>query len=229
MSLLRSAFVIVVLTGCGTSSDRVEVIDLDKVLEVWDEVTKTPLEGVKAEAEPGDALDADAKEDTRAMAKLLVAFEQKLNERKLINGRIGARLKDSGSIQGYRDLDSDSTMDPGEKELFAIQIDAERERIVATSTVYEETYRRDRYYRRHHHGMGGILFYSWMLGRQNRYYSHPSRTRPRFGSMAMAPQNYHKSAVTKARSTARTRSRSSGSSSRSARSRSGSGSFSFGK
>ena len=56
---------ILALAGCTTSSfssGPVEVIDLDQVLDIWERVTRTPIEGVTAEAEPGAELDAGVRD-----------------------------------------------------------------------------------------------------------------------------------------------------------------------
>jgi hypothetical protein len=205
------------LGGCGRRD--VEVVDLDKVLTIFDRVAKQDApEGATVEP-AADQVEPLQETDPQKVQAFLDEFESELNEAKLIPSAIGVHMKSSGEIEGFRDRDADGTKDSRDDRLFTIAIDPESKRIIATQEVADQTYRRDHYYHRHHYGgHWGYWMYGSMWGRQRRYYDDPGRRRPDYSRMAMSDSNYHGRAVQRARS-----------SRRSARSSGGSRSFFGGK
>ncbi len=211
-------------TLCGCSSISVDVVDLNKVLDEF-QATLTELDGKEA----GDANAAGAgagaeqavvgvevveKEDEEKKKEFLTLFATKLNAAKLVSKPIGVEMHESGSINGFVDLNKNNTKDLSEKELFKIEIDEERGRVIASDNG---GHYRDHRYRPGRFFTGYML--GSMLGRNRSYYSGArSSLKPNYANKTMSPKTYHKSAVSKARATAS-----------SARSRSGSKGFSFGK
>ena len=216
------------VAGCS-SSVTVDVIDLNKVLDIFSK-TLTELDGqkpadvnaeaggnVKAQAVVGiEAVDEEDKEKTESFVKL---FRTKLNAAKLVSTPIGVKIEDSGVINGFADKDKNNVMGAGEKSLFKIEIDAERNRVVATDNGGH--YRDHSYHRSH--GLFSGYFFGRMLSRNRGYYTGPrASAKPDYGKKSMSAKSYHASAVSKAKATAKA-------SSSSYRSKSGSRGMSFGK
>jgi hypothetical protein len=203
--------------GCGGGSDpKVTMADLDKVLEIFEQTLKEKAPGgaAQAKADPkkppaatgsGTQLQ-DVKNDPKTTAEFLNRFAKNLNNARIVEEPIGVQMLTTGAVEGF--VDKDKNMRKGgaeEKTLFTIQIDTQRNRLVASQTVEGSTYQRDRPY---HYRPGGF-FMGYMLGnmmgRQNGYYSGArSGLRPKFNER-MSPKGYHSSALSKARSTARAR------------------------
>ena len=214
-------------TICGCQSTAVDVIDLNKVLDEF-QATLTELDGKEAAAAKADGEDAEAEEqeivgievvkeeDDAKKEKFLSLFTTKLNAAKLISKPIGVTLHESGTINGFADIDKDNVQDAGEKELFKIEIDEERGRVIASDGgghYRDHRYRSGRFFT-------GYLLGS-MLGRNRSYYSGSRASmKPNHSTTKMSSKTYHKTAVTKARAAARTSS---------TRARSGSRGMSFGK
>ena len=214
-------------TICGCSSVAVDVIDLNKVLDEF-QATLTELDGKEAAAAKADGADGEAQEqeivgievveeeDANKQEQFLTLFRTKLNAAKLVSKPIGVKLHESGTINGFADLNKDNVQGAGEKELFKIEIDEEAGRVVASDGG---GHYRDHRYR------SGRFFTGYLLGsmlRRNRGYYTGARVsaKPNYGKQQMSSKTYHKSAVSKAKSAAKDSS---------ARSRSGSRGFSFGK
>ena len=210
------------LVGCNMAT-QVEVVDLNKVLDalaaVLDEGdTENGSNGSGVEAAVGIAPVTTENEDAAKQDEFLQKFAARLNERKLTNSPIGVMMTTDGSIEGFTDPNNNMTKDAGEKKLFAVQIDAEQNRLIASDT---NDYHRDHRYRPRMGGLFTGYMLGSMLGRQNNFYT--GRSKPQFDSMKMSPKNYHSNVVAATRAKARS------TSSRSARSRGGSRGFSFGK
>jgi len=210
---------------CGCQSVSVDVVDLNKVLDLFQE-SLTELDGEQLAEAKADGADGETQEqgvvgieavdveDDAKKEEFLTVFRTKLNAAKLVAKPIGAVFHESGSVNGFVDLDKDNVQDAGEKELFKIQIDEARGRIVASDGA---GHHRDHRYRSGRFFTGYLL--GSMLGRNRSYYSGArSSMKPDFSKTQMSSKSYHKSAVAKATSSAR-----------STRSRSGSKGFSFGK
>ena len=213
-----AVLLMVATVGCG--STNVEVVDLNKVLDVFGD-TLTELDGKhsdKGEAEV-EVVD-EASEKAEFQKEFVDLYTTNLNKAKLVSGSIGVVMAPSGDIEGFKDKNSDMKKDAGEKKLFSIQIDEENSRVVAT----DDTYYRDHSYNRRSGFFTGYLIGS-MMGRNRSYYSGSRMgSKPNFTGKTMSPKNYHQGAVSKAKSRAKAKSRSS-----SSRSRSGSRSSGFGK
>ena len=200
------------VSGCGSSDPAVSVVDLNKVLDIVEKVLKEPAPGGATTAKPdaktktGEVQPIDeAKENKGKTAAFLTKLAAELNKAKLIEDTIGVQLRPDGAIEGFIDQNKDGKKSgANEKRLFTVEIDTERNRLIAIDDTGQggETYRRERGYRP---GLGTGLFMGYMLGsmmgRQNRYYSGSrAGMRPRYGSMSMSSSNYHRGAVTSARS-----------------------------
>jgi len=209
---------LLVTAGCGGGSDpKVTMADLDKVLQIFEDTLKekAPAGAAQAKADPkqkpaptGDKSQLqEVKNDPKTTAEFLTRFARNLNNAKIIEEPIGVQMLTTGAIEGF--VDKDKNMKKGgadETKLFEIQIDTQRNRLVASQTVEGSTYHRDRPY---HYRPGGF-FMGYMLGnmmgRQSGYYSGArSGLKPKFGATRMSPKGYHASAVTKARTAARAR------------------------
>jgi hypothetical protein len=200
------------LWGCTSDESYVEVVDLDGVLNTFDDTL-----GVDSNQEIGESQPAPSEpfitpveqEDDAKTQQFLTQFADKLNEGKLSSKNIGVALNDTGVIEGFADEDGDRQKAPTEQTLFDVEIDAENNRVIASQQVEGETYHRD------HGFFPGGLFTGYLLGtmlsRQGMLGGGP-----RYASRPMSPRGYHASAVSTARSKM---------AARTARSRGGSSSF----
>ena len=220
--------VLMALVG-GCSTITVDVVDLNRVLDLFAE-TLTELDGEKpanVNAEGGgDAgeqavvgIEVVAEEDKDKTESFIKLFRTKLNAANLVSTTIGVKIEESGVITGFADADNNNVMSGGEKSIFRIEIDEERERVVASDG--------DGHYRDHRYRRRGGIFTGYLLGRmlsRNRGYYTGARSaaKPKYGKTTMSPKSYHSSAVSKARASAKA-------SASAARARSGSRGMSFGK
>ena len=209
-SLLVGLLFVIFSVGCG-SDEVVEVIDLNRVLDVMtatlDELKNTPVKDADINAE-GAETKALPKED---IALFLSHFEKNLNAAKLLSTPIGTSMSKSGTITGFTDQDKNGVRDGSDKLLFTIEMDGEGERLIATDV--QNQYRRDTHYRSGG-GMGGF-FTGYLIGSMLMGQRSMGIPPSRYSNMKMSSSNYHKAAVSKAKSR----------SSSSARSKGGSGSF----
>lgn len=202
------------------SGGKAEVIDLDRVLAIFDEVMKSPPpEGETVDKDTGEPAPPPKEENPEITRTFLDKFAARLNEANLVSSHIGVKLQQTGAIEGFKDRNRDGSRGSRERKLFTIRFDPDGKRIVASQEVVGRTYHRHHYYRNYGYGYyWGRPMFGSMWSRQGDYYSRPGRSRPNFSRMRMAPDNYHSSAVQRVRS-----------SRRSARSRGGSRSFRGGK
>ena len=210
------AMLLPVISGCG-SGDDVEVVDLNRVLDVLAKVLEEPMGPVQPQTEPAaKEVQPIAEADPAKEADFLKRFATALNEEKLVKSPVGVTMLADGSIEGFTDPNSNMTKDADEQHLFKVQIDAENSRLIASDEA--GGYHRDRQYTYRPGGffMGYML--GSMMGRQNNYYASAGQAKPNFRNMQMSDRNYHSQAVSAA--TAR---------SASVRSKGGSRGFSFGK
>ncbi|GAB4148524.1 MAG: hypothetical protein Tsb009_22360 [Planctomycetaceae bacterium] len=214
------------ISGCGGGDPQVSVVDLNKVLDIFEKVLKEPAPGGGANTaqanstnnngksgDPNKVQPLDSNKENAATTKaFLTKLSAELNKAKLIEDHMGVQLRADGAVEGFIDENKNGRKDgANDKKLFTVEIDYERSRLIATDDTGQggETYRRDRPYRFRPGGffMGYML--GSMMGRQNRYYSGArASSRPRFGSMKMSSKNYHSKAVTSARSRAKASGRS---------------------
>lgn len=206
------------MSGCQSTS--VNVVDLNKVLDIFQAtLTELDAKGGAAEAKEKavvDQIEPVKEEDKAKEEQFLTLFRAKLNAAKVSKIHVGVVMTPAGVFQGFADADKDNVKDSGEDELFKIDIDEERNRVVASDGG---GHHRDHSYR--HGGFFSGYMLGSMLSRNQNYYSGTrSGLRPDYGKTQMSPKTYHSSAVSKAKAAAR---------SSSARSRTGSKGFSFGK
>ena len=225
----------------GCMDQSVDVVDLNKVVDalvaVLDEsaVTKNAAtnEGGEAiisatdgNAEVSSTAEIQAiepeKQDPTKESDFLKKYAAKLNELKAMNATVGVSMSAGGEIVGFKDANQNMVQDLGESKEFTVTMDVSNNRLVASDN--------NNNHRPHPYGfspsgmMMGYMLGS-MMGRQNSFYSGAmSANKPGFSNTLMSPANYHKTAVSSARS-----SRMSSSSTSAARARTGSKGFSFGK
>ena len=211
VSFLLFSVAAILVAGCSTP---VDVVDLNKVLDTF-ESTLVQLDG-DDETGSSDALAQPVEENKEKESEFLTTFAKNLNTAKVVKRTVGVEFNASGSIIGFADSDKNNTKSATEQQLFTIDIDAERNRVVASDTG---GHYRDHQYRPRFGFFSGYMLGS-MLNRNNSYYSGArASAKPDFSKKTMSPKNYHASAVSKAKTTARS----------SSRTKSGSRGFSFGK
>ncbi len=127
------------------------------------------------------------------MKIFLTAYAKNLNAAKIMKKPLGVQLGGDGAIQGFEDPNTNLNRDNKENMLFKVEIDAERNRMIATDV--RRNYRRDS--RMPHMGMGFVAGYCMasMWGGQRRAGISGSRYR----NMKMSPKSYHGKAVSSAR------------------------------
>ncbi len=204
-----------ITSGCDATGS-VDVIDLDKVLDLFAE-TLAELDGDDSSVEAGAvqevATDAEKAENQE---KFLALYAKKLNAAKVSSKPVGVMFADTGTVRGFADPNGNNKQDTGEKEVFTVDVDPEEKRLIAS----DKTYYRDRAYRPRFGFFTGYMIGS-MMGRNRSFYSGSKASmKPQWGNKSMSSKGYHKQAQSKARSAAKAKS---------ARSRSGSKGFSFGK
>ena len=198
------------LVACGGSDANVEVVNLNKVLEV---MNKTMDKMQKEVAASGDSkVNKDDPAVRKAfMEKFNLEFAKDLNDAKIMSTPIGTEVKNDGAIEGFADLNKNMKQElgQGEKSLFKVEIDGPRNRLIATDL--QNGYRRDSGF-----SAGGFLtgmLIGHLLGQQRSAGVSPNK----HANTKMSPSGYHSQAVSNAKASA------------SARSSSSSGSFSRGK
>jgi hypothetical protein len=192
----------ILLAGC--SSDSVEVVDLNRVLDVMADTLDQTQAKMGSEFE-GNSEDPVVRQEY--MEQFNVLYAENLNAAKLMSTPVGTSVQSDGSISGFNDPNQNMTMDGSERQIFIVEIDAERNRLIATDT-------QNGYHRDHGFSMAGLaagMLIGHLLSRQRA----AGITGSRFSNMTMSPKNYHSSAVQSAKT--------------SARAKAGSGSFSQGK
>lgn len=212
---------LVSFTGC--MNDQVDVVDLNKVLEAVASVLEESDGGQSADmARINASAEVDSQEvivaaidpasqDPEKEKAFLTKLAAKMNELKVMNSQVGVSMSAGGEIVGFLDPNGNNTQEFGESTEFKITIDAENSRLIASDN--------NGYHRPYGFRPGGFLLgymLGSMLGRQNSFYGGAA---PSVTKAPMSPQNYHKTAVSSAR-TARASS---------ARMTTGSKGFSFGK
>lgn len=198
------------LTACGGSDANVEVVNLNKVLEVMNKTMDKMQKEVAASGE--SKLNKEDPAVRKAfMEKFNVELAKDLNEAKLMSTPIGTEVKNDGAIEGFADLNKNSKQElgQGEKSLFKVEIDGPRNRLIATDL--QHGYRRDSGF-----STGGLLtgmLIGHLLSRQLSAGVSPNK----HANTKVSPSGYHSQAVSNAKASA------------SARTSSKSGSFSRGK
>lgn len=169
--------------------------------------------GSVASAAPASAAPAaEVAEDADKTKLFLSTFAGELNKRSVDPTKQAAvYIRDDGAIEGFRDVNKDGTRQKAsEMQLFWLEIDAPRKRVIVSQKIGSENYRRPYRTSGLAYGLMGGYILGRMMGRQRGYYSRPGRTRPRYGTMKMNKKGYHKSAMNKARSASKAKARSKG-------------------
>ncbi len=187
----------------GTSSD-LEVVDLNIVLDKFIEVAELETEV------PADQVEDPIKDEL--MTSFVRDYTTALNKAPLYKEhQVGIEKKSDGSFLGYVDDNKNGSKDSGDSEVFLVEIDSERSRLIASDLAHN--YRRDAGISPGMGFLGGYLMARMLTGQRN-----AGVNTGKFKNMKMNDKNYHskaKSEVASKRS--------------SARSKSGSGSFRSGK
>lgn len=200
------------LWGCTSDESYVEVVDLDGVLNTFDDTLGADANQAIGEPESAPSepfITPVEQEDDAKTQQFLSQFADKLNESSLSSKNIGVALNDTGVIEGFADENGDKQKDATEPTLFDVEIDAENNRVIASQQAEGDTYYRDHSY------FPGGLFTGYLLGTMLSRQSMMGMG-PRYASQPMSPRGYHASAASTARSKA---------TARSARSQGGSSSF----
>lgn len=203
------AGVVLVILGCGSglppSGDplsggrRAGPVDLDRVLKILsDTLDQMDLKAIaKASDKELEAMTSQKPEDQGKVASkpldkekeqaFLSAFATNLNNAHLSDDPIGVTMLGNGSIQGFVDKNRDGVKEgSGEKELFKVQLDPERKRIIASDA-------NNQYHRDHHYGFSPSGFFmgyllASMLNRQRASGFDASK----LGQTKMSPEGYYR-------------------------------------
>lgn len=130
------------LSAC---SSRTASVDLDRVLDVTSQ-TLTTFEQEQAynNYTEDSELNADGTPivktamNEESMKEFGKQLERNLNSAtpQIHKEAIGVNVNEDGSIQGYNDKNNNGIKDSGEKELFKIEVDGEKQRLLASSGEY---------------------------------------------------------------------------------------------
>jgi hypothetical protein len=190
-----SLILVALFSGCGPSKPRVERIDLDRVISIMMETLKGMDKEVAASGETissGEKLGETKDQNTKKLAPMtgmdaekeklfLKRFAENLNKAHLKSTPIGVAMLDNGSVEGFDDPNENMKRDGGEKVIFKIHIDKQRDRVIASDPNHG--------YHRDHSlstGLGGLMM-GYMIGRMlNRQSSSGFDTR-QFEQMKMSP------------------------------------------
>ena len=152
-------------------------------------------------------------EDTAPAQDFADDFAAKLNEKPLMQDqKVAVFFQEDGSFLGFVDNNSDGALDMLDDKVFLVEVDAERDRLIATDL--QHGYVRDGGLR----GLGMGLMGGYLMSRMLSGQRSAGITPQRFANKNVSPRNYHQAA-----------SRNVASRVSSARSSSGSGSFRSGK
>ena len=113
------------LTACGGASSK-KGTDLNEVLDR----TVIALEFAEAKLEKP----ADEEASNQQVEVFTSIMHQVMNRApKLQSQPVGVVLREDAAFIGFNDKNGDNVADAGEKELFSIELDGERNRIIATN------------------------------------------------------------------------------------------------
>ena len=162
LKLTTAAALATLLVGCSAASSKPTGPDLGAVLDR----TVAALEFADAKF---DKVEDEAQADAQLETFSLVMHQVMNTEPRIHNKPVGISLREDAAFVGFSDTNGNNVSDAGEKDIFTVEIDAERERIIATDLVSGEgTYRVS----------GGGLLLGYMagrlLGRQGRAGVKPS-------------------------------------------------------
>ena len=201
LKILSLVLTMILLLSCG--GQTVEVIDLNKALDV----TVATLDQMNASRSGVEVQSTDKQAKEIFLKEFNTKYAENLNNAKLTQNPLGTTVNPDGSVTAFNDPNKNMSLDVAEQKLFMIEIDAERNRLIATDL--QNGYRRDQGFSMA--GLAAGMLIGHLLSRQRGAGIGGNR----FNNMSMSPKNYHESAVNQTKSNARARS--------------GSGSFSRGK
>ncbi len=193
LSILMTGLSLMIIVGC---SQQKESVDLDKVLNIMqstlDDLNKsTPVnkdQGIYTDNNSSDTMSPippDNQNEAYNQA-FIQRFQKNLNNAQIAQGQIGVQMPKDGSVEGYIDYNNNFSQDSNEKTVFKVEIDVERNRLIATDT--QNQYRRSTGYSFAQGMFAGYIFRS-MFGMQRGMGIMPSR----FSNMKMSGNNYRKS------------------------------------
>jgi hypothetical protein len=201
---------VVGLLGCGSEEPKKApapppppprvIMDLDKALKIFAETLDEQDLNAVANASPQE-LEAMAsagadpsatknrltgKLDKAKEDQFVKSFSANLNKAKIVPEPVGVVMLDDGTLQGFSDPNRNNMKDgPNEKEIFRIQLDEKRGRVIASDPVNH--FDRDRQYGFSAGGFVSGYLLGSMLGRQQASGVDTSK----FASMKMSPADYH--------------------------------------
>jgi hypothetical protein len=196
--------------GCGSglppsgdlpsAAGRPGRVDLDRVLKILSEtLDQMDLKAIgKASDKELEAMAAQKPDDkgkelaAKPMDKekeqaFLKAFAENLNNARLIDDPIGVTMIGTGAIQGFVDKNRDGVKEgSGEKELFKVQLDPERKRIIASDAS-------NQHHRDHHYGFSpGGFFMGYLLATMLSRQRASGFDASKLGQTKMSPEGYYK-------------------------------------
>ena len=224
------AFAVARLFGCvavllvtGCSNNSVDVVDLNKVLDAvgavlaesdgqssGESINVNATAEVDSEEMMIQAIDP-TKQDAEKEKEFLTKLAAKMNELKVMNAQVGVSMTSGGEINGFLDPNGNNVQDLGETKEFTVTIDVANSRLIASDNNGN--------HRPYGFQPGGFMMgylLGSMLGRQNSFYGGSA---PPVTKAPMSSPDYHKAAVSSAKSARAS----------SARMTTGSKGFSFGK
>lgn len=184
--------ILLILVFSGCTSQKKEVVDLDKVLAIMqstlDELNQsTPIKSDYDDNTGESFLPIPPENQNEDFNQIFIQnFQTNLNNAHLATGNLGVFMPQDGSVEGYIDYNNNASQDINEKTIFRVEIDVERNRLIATDT--QNNYRRSTGYSFARGMFAGYLLRS-MFGRQRGMGIMPSR----FSNMKMSGNNYRKS------------------------------------
>jgi len=194
--LLLITWATLAFTGC--QPEPIDVVDLNQVLN---ELAASLAElDANADEQREHELTALASRDEHAgdRQQFLDAFARNLTSIEMISQPIGVIMVDSGDLFGFGDLDTDNQRDEGETTFFRLQIDEDRDRLIASDG--------EGHFRDHAYDAGHLRHFTYqlvgtMLGRKQAYYTGRAAVmQPDFEGLEMSPKDYYPGAVARARS-----------------------------
>ncbi len=208
--------------ACGGSSESSgsDYIDLDGVFDAF-ETTLSQLDVATGNADEEIVVEETEMEaDAGVDAAFLAQFASNLNADPMKTSYgtpMGTAFTDEGAVKGFDDPNMNMTQDTGEADVFLLELDLERERVLITDLQHSE-YTREGRVRPRVAGLATGYLLGRMLGGQRAAGVNTAK----YASKSVSSKGYHKSVSGAKRYT-------SSSSSSSARSRGGSRSSSGGK
>jgi hypothetical protein len=206
----------------GSTTRTAPIIDLDKVLKIMASTLKEmepkkPLESEKpkTDSDQSDKPKTDSAESDKPKTDLAKSEKPKtpppmdkakekefldklamnLNDADIYAKPVGVTMLTNGTIVGFEDPNKNNIKEGGEKELFKVQVDGSKQRLVASDP--QNTYHRD-------HGFGGMgmgsgLIMGYLLGNILNRHSAAGLSPNRFDNVKMSPPAQPRASTSPAR------------------------------